>query len=393
MANRVIGSEHVTEAAQRGRRIIEVMPGDIVTPTARESAERMRVQLVDGPLEKPVAIESDGATAARRSLYRRNPKWTSPQPHTSRNVSTIRRLALVGAGGVGASVAHLSAMQGVADEIVLIDVVPGLAESIALDLNHASGITRSKAGVTGGTSLNLVEGANVVVVTAGRPRTPGMSRADLLQVNRRVIRSVAEAVKSSAPGAVVIVVTNPLDEMTVEMLRATQFPRNQVLGMAGTLDSSRFRRSLAAKAGVNAADVEAMTLGSHGDEMAPIVSRARIRGRPLSTFLSDGAVNECVQDAITGGGQVVALRKTGSAALAPAHAIVEMLDHMRGARAGLVPISVMMDGEYGIEDVVLGVPCRLGMSGLLEVSEVPLSEHEAAQLRAAADAIRERLQD
>ncbi len=391
MANRVIGAEHVTDAVRQGRCMIEVMPGDIVTAVARESAEQMKIALVEGPIEKPAAIKTDGGTAARRSLYRRNPKWISPQPHKLRSVSRLKRLALVGAGGVGATVAHLAASQNIADEIVLIDVVPGLAESIALDLNHASGITGSKSHVTGGTSLNLVADAQVVVVTAGRPRTPGMSRADLLTINKRVIQSVAEAVKTSAPDAVVIVVTNPLDEMTVEMLRATQFPRGQVLGMAGTLDSSRFRRSLAAKAGVAPSDVDAMTLGSHGDEMAPIVSRARIRGRPLSVFLSEDAIQECVQDAITGGGQVVALRKTGSAALAPAHAIVEMIDHMRGARAGIVPVSVMMDGEYGIEDVVLGVPCQLGTSGLIEVADIPLSEAEQAQLVAAANAIRTRL--
>ncbi|MCP5081239.1 MAG: malate dehydrogenase [Alphaproteobacteria bacterium] len=393
MAARVIGSEHITDAAQRGRRTIEILPGDIVTPTARESAERLRVRLVDGPLERPVAIEADGATAARRSLYRRNPKWTSPRPHSARSNSKISRLALVGAGGVGTAVAHLAASQNIASEIALIDVVPGLAESISLDLSHASGITGSQATITGGTSLSLVADAQVVVVTAGRPRTPGMSRADLLQINRRVVRQVAEAVRTSAPNAVVIVVTNPLDEMTVEMLRATQFPRNQVLGMAGTLDSSRFRQALAEAAGVAAADVDAMTLGSHGDEMAPIVSRARIRGRPLTDYLNADAIQACVQNAITGGGQVVALRKTGSAALAPAHAIVEMIDHMRGARAGLVPVSIMMEGEYGIEDVVLGVPCRLGLTGMLEVVDIPLEDSEREKLQAAALAIRARLAD
>ncbi len=393
MAGRVIGSEHITDAAQRGRRLIEVMPDDIVTASARESAERLKIALVDGPLERPAVLETDGATAARRSLYRRNPKWTVPQQTPGRNAVRLSRIALVGAGGVGTAIAHLCANESIADEVALIDVVPGLAASVALDLNHASGITRSATHMTGDTDLALVRDAQVVVVTAGRPRTPGMSRADLLQVNRRVIQSVAEAVRSAAPDAVVIVVTNPLDEMTVEMLRATQFPRNQVLGMAGTLDSSRFRRSLAQSAGVPVSDVEAMTLGSHGDEMAPIVSRARIRGRPLSDFLDAEAIEACVRDTVTGGGQVVALRKTGSAALAPAHAVVEVIDHMRGARNGLVPVSVMMAGEYRIEDVVLGVPCRLGLSGLIEVAEVPLADDEQVQLKAAAESIRERLED
>ena len=389
--SRVIGSEHVSEAAQRGRRMIEILPGDIITPTARESAERLKVQLIDGPLEKPVAVETDGARAAMRTLYRRNPKWVPQKPAAGRNASRFNRLALVGAGGVGAAVAHLSAIAGLAQEIALIDVVPGLAASIALDLNHAAGITRSSTQISGSTSLADVAGAQVVVVTAGIARGPGMSRADLLAVNRRVIHSVAEAVRTAAPNAVVIVVTNPLDEMTLEMLQATQFDRGKVLGMAGTLDSSRFRRSLAAAAGVSPDQVEAMTLGSHGDEMAPIVSRARIRGRPLSDFLNEDAITACIEDAVTGGGQVVALRKTGSAALAPAHAIVELLDHMRGARAGAVPVSVMLDGEYGIDGVVLGVPCLLGLSGLLEVVELPISDAEHEQLKSAADAIRQRL--
>ncbi len=392
MAARVIGAEHITEAAQRGRRTIEVMSGDIVTVTARESADRLKIALVDGPVERPRVLETDGATAARRSLYRRNPKWTTPQQRPAQNAKRLTRVALVGAGGVGASVAHMAANAEIAEEIVLIDVVPGLAESIALDLNHAAGITRSSTMVTGGTALSLVEGAHVVVVTAGRPRTPGMSRADLLQINRRVVQAVAEAVRTGAPDAIIIVVTNPLDEMTVEMLRATQFPRSQVIGMAGTLDSSRFRKALANKAGVPVGDVEAMTLGSHGDEMAPIVSRARISGRELNDFLDDGAIQSCVTDAITGGGQVVALRKTGSAALAPAHAIIEIIDHIRGARSGPVPVSVMMDGEYGIEGVVLGVPCHLGLGGLIDVVEFPLSDAEQVQLKTAGDAIRKRLE-
>lgn len=391
MRAKVIGSEHVTEASRRGRRMIEIMPGDIVTASARDSAERLKIDLVDGPIERPALIRTDGATAARRSLYRRNPKWTAPQKQAGQNARRLNRLAIVGAGGVGMNVAHMCANADIADEIVLTDLVPGLAESIALDLNHAGGITRSRSNVIGGTSLNLIADAQIIVVTAGRPRTPGMTRADLLNINRRVIQSVAEAIKSVAPNAVVIVVTNPLDEMTVEMLRATQFPRNRVLGMAGTLDSSRFRRSLADKAGVPVSDVEALALGSHGDEMAPIVSRARIRGRPLTDFLNGDAIEDCVKDAVTGGGQVVALRKTGSASLAPAHAVVELIDHMRGARAGPVPVSVMMDGEYGIEDVVLGVPCQLAMGGLTEVVEIPLEDDEQAQLQAAANAIKARL--
>lgn len=388
---RVIGSEHVAETRAKGRVVMEIMPTDIVTAQAQETAARLGIKLVPGPLEHPQVHKTDGATSLRRTLYRRSPRWIAPQRPKNGAASPIRKLALIGAGGVGANIGHLAANAGAANEIALIDVVPGLAASVALDLNHASGVSRSRSRASGTEDLSAVADADVVVVTAGRPRTPGMTRADLIDVNRRVIHTTAEAIRTKAPGAVVIVVTNPLDEMTVEMLRATEFPREQVLGMAGTLDSGRFRNALALAAGVSSGDVEAITLGSHGDEMAPIVSRARIKGRPLDIFLDEQQIKACVKDAVTGGGQVVALRKTGSATIAPAHASIELIDHIRGARTGPVPASVMLDGEFGISGVVLGVPCHLGSQGLISVEELPLTEPELVALQAAAEAIRERL--
>ncbi|WP_209547281.1 malate dehydrogenase [Ruegeria sp. HKCCSP346] len=387
---RVIGSDAVEDARRRGRIVFEVLPGDIVTALARETAERVGISLVDGPLERPKPPRTDGAVSMRRVLYRRSPKWVAPS-RAPRKARRLGKLALIGAGGVGGNIAHLAAMADMADEIALIDITPGLAASTALDLNHTSGITGARARCVGGEAMDLVAGADVVVVTAGRARRPGMTRADLIDVNARVIRQSAEAIRSAAPNAIVIVVTNPLDEMTVEMLRATGFPREQVLGMAGTLDSSRFRNALAMAAGVTPADVEAFTLGSHGDEMAPIPSRARIKGRPLDVFLSREQIEACVQDAITGGGQVVALRKSGSATLAPAHASIELIDHIRGARTGPVPVSVMLHGEYGIDGVVLGVPAHLGAGGLVEVEELRLTAEENAALQNAAEAIRVRL--
>ncbi len=387
---RVIGSDAVEDARRRGRIVFEVLPGDIVTALARETAERVGIALVDGPLERPKPPRTDGAVSMRRVLYRRSPKWVAPS-RAPRKARRLGKLALIGAGGVGGNVAHLAAMADMADEIALIDITPGLAASTALDLNHTSGITGARARCVGGEAMDLVAGADVVVVTAGRARRPGMTRADLIDVNARVIRQSAEAIRSAAPDAIVIVVTNPLDEMTVEMLRATGFPREQVLGMAGTLDSSRFRNALAMAAGVTPADVEAFTLGSHGDEMAPIPSRARIKGRPLDVFLTREQIEACVQDAITGGGQVVALRKSGSATIAPAHASIELIDHIRGARTGPVPVSVMLHGEYGIDGVVLGVPAHLGAGGLVEVEELRLTAEENAALQNAAEAIRVRL--
>ncbi|WP_146346281.1 malate dehydrogenase [Falsiphaeobacter marinintestinus] len=388
---RVIGASEVSDARARQRNVIEVLPGDIVTAEARDQAERLGIKLVDGPLERPEPVRTDGATAARRGLWRRSPRWVAPSNRISHSPRRFTKIAFIGAGGVGMNAAHLCANAEMAHEIVLIDIAPGVAAANALDLNHASGVSRARTRASGGQSLALVEGADVVLVTAGRARQPGMTRADLIDVNRRVIHAAGAAIATHAPNAIVVVVTNPLDEMTVEMLRATGFPRNQVLGMAGTLDSSRFRNALAMAAKVDTRDVEAITLGSHGDEMAPIVSASRIKGRPLDVFLSAEQIADCVKDAITGGGQVVALKKTGSAVIAPAHASVEVMDHLRGARAGTVPVSVMLEGEYGIDGVVLGVPCHLGETGLIKVQELALPDDELAQLRTAADAIRARL--
>ena len=388
---RVVGSELIEDARQRGRITFEVLPGDIITDVARETATRIGIRLVDGPIEKVAPVRTDGATTLRRALYRRSAKWVAPSRSSQPKAQRFAKLALIGAGGVGGNIAHLAANADMADEIALIDIAPGLAAATALDLNHTSGITGTSARCTGSQDLGAVSGADVVVVTAGRARSPGMTRADLIETNKRVIHSAAEAIRTQAPQAIVIVVTNPLDEMTVEMLRATGFPRERVLGMAGTLDSSRFRNALAIAAGVTPADVQAITLGSHGDEMAPIPSLARIKGQPLTKFLDETAVAECVQDAITGGGQVVALKKSGSATIAPAHASVELLDHIRGARVGPVPVSVMLDGEYGISGVVLGVPAHLGASGLVEVEELRLTASERDALAAAADAIKSRL--
>ena len=369
---RVIGAEHITDARRRGRQVMEVLPGDIVTQLAREAAENSRITLIDGPLEKPTIPQIDGAIALQRGLYRRSPKWIAPKPSQGKSPSAISRLALIGAGGVGLNIAHLVANRGIANEVALIDVAPGVAEAVALDLSHASGITRSGAHIQGGTDLSLIANAQVVVITAGRPRSPGMSRADLMTINRRIIQSISESIRIHAPDSIVIVVTNPLDEMTMTVLEATGFPYHRVLGMAGTLDSSRFRWSLAQKAGVPVSDVEAVTLGSHGSEMVPIVSTALIRNKPITTVLSDDEIQDCVETTVRGGESVVALRKTGSATLAPAHAVCELLDAIRGARPGAVPVSVLLKGSYGIHDVVLGVPCVLDSNGLREVIELPI---------------------
>lgn len=389
--NRVIGSEHIEDARQRGRLIFEILPGDIVTSLARETAHRLGIELITGPIEKPTLARTDGKTSMGRSLYRRSPKWIAPDKGISSRAKRFSKISVVGAGGVGANISHLAANLDLSNEIAIVDIVPGLAAATALDLNHASGITRSSTKIVGSETLDLISGSDVVIVTAGRARSPGMTRSDLININKRVIQSTAEVIKNQSPSAIVIVITNPLDEMTMEMLTATGFPRERVLGMAGTLDSSRFRRSLAMAAGVKTADVEAITLGSHGDEMAPIISHAKIKGRSLERFLSTEEIEACSQDAISGGGQVVALKKMGSATIAPAHASIEILNHIRGAKNGSIPVSVMLEGEFGLNNVVLGVPAFLGLKGLISVDEIKLSPSELKALQDAAKAIQERL--
>lgn len=390
MRSGVIGEEDVVSVWQGGARLLAVDPAAVITVSAREAAERLGVELRIGPLEQPARAATDGATAARRLLYRRRPGWVAPRAPRGLTPRRLGRIAIVGAGGVGSNTAQLAATGDMAAEVALIDLVPGLAESVALDLMHASGITRSTTRVIGGTGLELVADAEVVVITAGRPRSPGMGRSDLIEVNGRVVRAVTEQVGAHAPDAVVVVVTNPLDEMTMAAQVATGFPRQRVLGMAGTLDSSRFRHYLAAAAGVAPADVSAFTLGSHGTEMVPITSNATISGRPLTMVLDRAAIDRAVADTIDGGAAVVALRRTGSATIAPAHAIVEVLDGIRGASAGAIPVSIALDGEYGIEGVVVGVPCLLGLAGVIEVVEMDLAPDELAGLRAAAESVRKR---
>lgn len=386
----VIGEEDILGAWQKGLRKVHVLRGSLVTHQAREAAQRLGMSIIEGPPEERVVPVPDGGSILRRVLLKSSPRWVSSGPGRGADPIIFGKLAVIGAGGVGANTAHLAANGSVAHEVVMVDVVPGVAKATALDLEHVAGITGSISHISGGESLDLVSDADVVVITAGRPRSPGMSRADLVGVNGRVVRQVAERVREHAPRAVVVVVTNPLDEMTMEAYRTTGFPRERVMGMAGTLDSSRFRRSLARAAGVDPIDVSAFTLGSHGDEMVPIVSQATIKGRPLVDFLTDEQIAACVQDTVTAGGQVVALRQTGSATLAPAHAVLEMLDALRGARAGAIPVSVVLEGEYGIEGVVVGVPCLLGPSGLQEVVELPLPDDELEALRGAARAVADR---
>ena len=385
-------SEHdVRAAAGRGVRELYVDRHAVVTPQALEVADRLGVTVRHGAAPQVTPPTIDPARAVQRLLLRRSPRWVAPTSRAGQAPTRFTRVAFVGSGMVGATAAHLTAISGMADELAIIDVVPGLAAATALDLEHASGITGTATRARGGTSLSLCAGADVVVVTAGRPRSPGMTRDALLDVNGRVIRDVAEAVAAHAPEAVVIVVTNPLDEMTFEFWRASGLPARQVIGMAGTLDSSRFRNALATAAGVRPHDVWAVALGSHGAEMVPIVSMATIKGRPVTEVLRPAEIERCVREAVNGGAAVVGLRKTGSAFIAPAQAVVELMDGLRGAIAEPLPASVLLDGEYGLDGVFLGVRAQLCSTGVASLVVDPLTPDELGALQGAAESIRSRL--
>ena len=388
----LIAEEQIQNAFRRGRKFIEVKPGTIVTAQAQDTAARLKIKLLENPPERAAVVRTSGSTATRRVLYRNNPSWEPPSRPVARKRQTIEKLVLIGVGGVGANLAHLAANTSIANEICLIDVLPGAAEAVALDLQHASGITRSGTMLSGSTSLKSIAQAQVVVVTAGRPRTPGMDRSDLSQINGRIIRTIGESIADLASDSVVITVTNPVEEMTKLMLQTTGFPRKRVIGMAGTLDSARFRQSIASAAEVAVTDVQAITLGSHGDEMVPLASRALIQERPILEFLSESAIESCRAETVQGGASVVNLRKTGSATMAPAHATLEILEYMTGARVGIVPVSVQLSGEYGLDSMVIGVPCRLSMSGVYEIVELKLEAEELAFLQKAARAVRTRME-
>ncbi|WP_436326252.1 malate dehydrogenase [Brevibacterium sp. FAM 27836] len=386
----VIAEHDVRQAASRGARAIHIPDEAVVTPQAVEIAEKLGVALRRGVAPEVPIPETNSAQAIQRLLLKRSPRWVTPELRTSARPGRFTRLSFIGCGMVGAHSAHLAATADMTDEISLIDIVPGTAAATALDIEHSFGITGSSTRVRGSTSLADCADADAIIVTAGRPRSPGMTRGALREMNGKVIRDIAEAIASHAPNAVVIVVTNPLDEMSHEMWRTSGLPREQVIGMAGTLDSSRFRVALAQAAQASPADVSAVALGSHGSEMVPILSTATIKGRPAASVLSSSALEGCVSSAVNGGASVVELRKTGSASIAPAHSIIELLDAMRGRTVEPVPVSVLLTGQYGIEDVFLGVRAQLAFGGVRNIVVDPVSEAELDELRKAAEAVRSR---
>ena len=298
------------------------------------------------------------------------------------------KVSIAGAGFYGSTLAQRIAEAGYADEVVLTDIVEGRPQGLALDLMQSRPLAGFETRVVGANDYAATAGSDICVITAGLPRKPGMSRMDLLETNARIVADVTRSLVAASPDTVLIVVSNPLDEMTALAAAASGLPRARVMGQAGMLDTARFRHFVAERLGVATAEVSAITLGSHGDTMVPVPSLATVGDRPLADVLDQAAVAEIVQRTRDGGAEVVALLKTGSAYFAPAAAAEGMVRAVAGDTHEVQPVSAWVDGAYGIEGVYLGVPARLGRSGVEEVVELALADDELAALRAAASAVR-----
>lgn len=309
------------------------------------------------------------------------------------------KVTVVGAGFYGSTTAQRIAEYNIVDEVVLTDILDGKPEGIALDLNQSRSIEGFETKIIGqtttvdGQGYEAIAGSDVVVITAGLPRKPGMSRMDLIETNAKIVRNVAENVAKHAPDAVVIVVSNPLDEMTALAQFATAFPKNRVMGQAGMLDTARFTNFVAVELGVPVSSVKTLTLGSHGDTMVPVPSRCTVDGKPLSDLLSAEKIEELVVRTRNGGAEVVALLKTGSAYYAPSAAAARMAKAVIEDSGAVMPVCAWVDGEYGISGVYLGVEAEIGKTGIRRVVETDLTQTELASLQEAAEAVREKQSD
>ncbi|MFG1880577.1 malate dehydrogenase [Micromonospora sp. NPDC049102] len=305
-----------------------------------------------------------------------------------------KKVTVVGAGFYGSTTAQRLAEYDVFDTVVITDIVEGKPAGLALDLNQSRAIEGFETKVVGATTgpngegYEAIEGSDVVVITAGLPRKPGMSRMDLLETNAKIVRQVAENVAKYAPSAVVIVVSNPLDEMTALAQIATQFPKNRVLGQAGMLDTARFSNFVAEALNVPVASVRTLTLGSHGDTMVPVPSKSTVNGKPLRDAMPAEQIEELVVKTRNGGAEVVALLKTGSAYYAPSAAAARMAKAVAEDSGDVMPVCAWVDGEYGISGVYLGVEAEIGAEGVRRVVETDLDADERASLLEAAEAVR-----
>ena len=300
----------------------------------------------------------------------------------------FEKITIVGAGNVGATVAQRVAEKHLARTVVMVDVVEGVPQGKALDQWQSGPVEGFDAHVLGTNDYELAAGSELFIVTAGIARKPGMSRDDLVKTNAGIVKSVGENIKRVAPDAIVIVVSNPLDAMCYVMREATGFPRERVIGMAGVLDTARYRMFLSEALDVSVADIQAMVLGGHGDTMVPLVSYTTVSGIPITQLLAADKLEAILNRARNGGAEIVAHLKTGSAYYAPSAAAVQMAEAIVLNRRRILPCSAWLQGEFGLKDVYCGVPCLLGRNGLEQIIPITLTDAEQAALHQSAEAVR-----
>ena len=298
------------------------------------------------------------------------------------------KVTVVGAGNVGATTAQRVADKGYAD-VTLIDIVEGLPQGKALDMLSAGPVVGSDASVVGTNDYGDTAGSDVVVITAGIARKPGMSRDDLLLTNMKIVGSVTEQVVKTSPDAILIVVSNPLDAMVQHAYSLSGMPRERVVGMAGILDTARFRTFLSAELDTSVTNISAYVLGGHGDTMVPLIGSTTVGGVPVAKLIEADRLEEIVQRTRDGGAEIVSLLKTGSAYYAPSAAIVQMVESILFDKKEILPCAALLNGEYDINGLFAGVPVKLGADGIEEIIEVELTESEAAALKASADSVQE----
>ena len=305
----------------------------------------------------------------------------------------MSKVTVVGAGKYGSTTVQRLAEADVIDEVVMIDIVDGLPQGLALDMNQSRPVLGYRTLVTGTNDYADTAGSDVVVITAGLPRKPGMSRMDLLGVNAKIVKTVTEEIAAYSPNCVIIVVTNPLDQMTTLAADVSGFPKERVIGQAGMLDSARLAHFISEKVDVDVLSVKAVTLGSHGPTMVPVPSLCEIDGKPMTEVLDAETIDELVDRTRGGGAEIVAFLKTGSAYYAPSAAAAAMVEAVITDSGAEMPVCAWMTGEYGIDGVYLGVLAKLGAGGVTEVTEVALTEEEAAGLLEAATAVKAKVAD
>jgi malate dehydrogenase len=302
------------------------------------------------------------------------------------------KITVVGSGFVGQTTAMRALEKGLGD-VVLIDIIEGKPQGLALDMKEAAPVEGYEPTIVGTNDYADTAASDVVVVTAGFPRQPGMSRMDLLGKNAAIMRSVISSIVPASPDAIVIVVSNPLDEMTYLAAEASGFPKERVFGMAGVLDSARLRYFISEVTGARPTDVDAMTLGSHGDAMVALPRHATVAGTPLPELVDEATLEQLFQRTRDGGAEIVALLKSGSAYYAPSASVVAMVEAIVRDSHAVLPVCAWTTGQYGIDDVYVGVPARLGRGGIEEIVELDLNDDELAALRQAADGIRAKCKD